>query len=207
MTDHSSNTSKMTTTSLQERFITNNIDDTFFNNDDFNDIGNRDYTSAGYGGYRGGYRGPGVYRGHLSHQRPIVIIQPPRVSQEVEDPFLEGLTSLLPLAYLLPLALLLSPTTTVGRRRRREADATDVDDDDVPLPEVLVSQCAERLSCVSRDLTSRLTRVERNLATRLASLLLDNKHVPPQRRQRIQSAGLWAGKYPGHCSAFNCRLP
>ena len=64
-----------------------------------------------------------------------MIIQPPRVSQEVEDPFITGLTSLLPLAYLLPLALLAtarvaSPNTLVGgrRRRRREADnkAADV---------------------------------------------------------------------------------
>ena len=187
-------------TSLQERFISNNIDDTFFNNDDFNDIGNRDYTSAGYGGYRG----PGVYRGHLPHQRPIVIIQPPRVSQELEDPFLEGLTSLLPLAYLLPLALLLSPTTTIGRRRREAA--ADYEDADFPLAEMLVSQCAERLSCVSRDLTSPLTRLERNLATRLAGILLNHKDVPPERRQRIQRAGLRAGLYPGHCSAFNCRL-
>ena len=30
---------------LQRWFITNNIDDTFFNNDDFDDIGNPDYSS------------------------------------------------------------------------------------------------------------------------------------------------------------------
>ena len=52
MTDQgeaSENTINMNS-SVQERFTTNNIDDTFFNNDDFYDIGNRDYTSPGYGG-------------------------------------------------------------------------------------------------------------------------------------------------------------
>ena len=195
--------------SLQERFITNNIEDTFFNNDDFTDIGNRDYTRAGGGygrGYRGGYRGPGFHRGHLPYQRPIVIIQPARISQEMEDPLIEGLTSLLPLAYLVPLTLLAtarlaSPSSTLGRRRRREADQAEV-----PLAAVLMSLCAERLSCVASDVTIPLNTMERNLATRLAGILLNHKDVPAERRQRIERAGLWAGLYPGHCSAFNCRL-
>ena len=190
--------------SLQERFITSNIEDTFLNNDDFTDIGNRDYTSAG----GGGYRGRGFYRGHLpyQYQRPIVIIQPARGSQEFEDPLIEGLTSLLPLAYLVPLTLLAtarlaSPSSTLGRRRRRETGQAEV-----PLAAVLMSHCAERLSCVSSDLTTPLNTMERNLATRLAGILLNHKDVPPERRQRIERAGLWAGLYPGHCSAFNCRL-
>ena len=68
----------------------------------------------GYGDVRGGYRG---------HQRPILIIQPP--TQPPADPLLQGLTSLIPLAYLLPLALLAAssanPTTTVVGRKKRSA--------------------------------------------------------------------------------------
>ena len=105
---------------LQERFITNNIDDTFFTNDDFLNIGNRDYTSGGGHGGRGSYNGyGGGYRGRIPHHRPIVIIQPPAVTQAAEDTFLDGLTSLLPLAYLLPLAL---PDHCGGEEEEEEGD-------------------------------------------------------------------------------------
>ena len=190
---------------IQERFITNTIEDTFYNNDDFLNIGNRDYTSGGggngggYGG-GGGYNSGGGYRGRIPHHRPIVIIQPPAATQgTADDSLLDGLTSLLPLAYLLPLALLVtagaSPTTVVGRRRREAED------------HLLVSQCPERLSCVSQDPAARLSPIERDLARRLSRLLSDNKEISQARKRKINIAALWGRTYPGHCLTFKCRVP
>ena len=179
---------------LQERFISTNIEDNLFINDDF---GNRDYTSGGGHGGRGYYNGyGGGYRGRIPPHRPIVIIQPPAVSQAAEDPLLEGLTSLLPLAYLLPLALLATagPTTVVGRRRR-EAGAR-----------LVVSQCPERLSCVSQDPAAQLTTMERNLARRLSRLLVENDEVSQDRKQKMDIAAFLGRTYPGHCLAFKCRV-
>ena len=110
---------------LQERYLQAS-DSGYYGNNYANEDGagydNRDYDTRYGGGYGGGYAGG--YRGsHRGHQRPILIIQPP--SQPPVDPLLQGLTSLIPLAYLLPLALLaassVNPTTTVVGRKKRNA--------------------------------------------------------------------------------------
>ena len=62
------------------------------------------------------------------------------------------------------------------------------------------------MSCVSRDVTARLTSLERKAATSLAGLL-ENKLVPAERKLRLERAAVWAGKYPGTCTAFHCHLP
>ena len=108
---------------IQERYLQSG-DGGYYGNNYANEEGydNRDYDTRYGGGYSGGYAGGygGSYRGH---QRPILIIQPP--TQPPVDPLLQGLTSLIPLAYLLPLALLaassVNPTTTVVGRKKRSA--------------------------------------------------------------------------------------
>ena len=112
----------MTMSDIQQRFLsnTNYYQGNYNDYDSGYDYGGRDYNTQGHGS---GYGGQGHHAGYRGHGRPIVIIQPP--SQPQADPILEGLTSLIPLAYLLPLALLATaaaPTTTVvgnGRRKRQ----------------------------------------------------------------------------------------
>ena len=115
-------------TEIQQRFLSNSnyYQGNFNDYDSGYDYGGREYNTQGHGSGYGGYGGEGhraSYRGHVPHNRPILIIQPP--SQPQDDPLIEGLTSLIPLAYLLPLALLATaaaPTTTVvgnGRRKRQ----------------------------------------------------------------------------------------
>ena len=116
-------------TEVQQRFLSNSnyYQGSYNDYDSGYDYGGREYNTqqghdSGYGGY-GGKGHHATYRGHVPHNRPILIIQPP--SQPQTDPIIEGLTSLIPLAYLLPLALLATvgaPTTTVvgnGRRKRQ----------------------------------------------------------------------------------------
>ena len=104
---------------LQERYLQASDSGYYGNtyaNEDGSGYDNRDYDTR----YGGGYGYGSSFRGH---QRPILIIQSP--TQPPVDPLLQGLTSLIPLAYLLPLALLAAssanPTTTVVGRKKRSA--------------------------------------------------------------------------------------
>ena len=106
---------------LQERYlpVSSNSDGYYnnYNNDDLSGYDSRNYD----GGYGGGYNNVQGYGYGRQHQRPIVIIHPPAAGAQ-QDPLLQGLSSLLPLAYLLPLALLATaanPTTTVVGRKKR----------------------------------------------------------------------------------------
>ena len=111
---------------IQDRFISNDYDGYNnynyggYNTDDISGYVNRDY-EGGYGGkhVQASYRG----QRYVPHHRPILIIQPPSQTQPQTDPLLDSLASLVPLAYLLPLALLAaaSPSTTVvGGRKKRQ---------------------------------------------------------------------------------------
>ena len=213
---------------IQQRFLsnTNYYQGNYNDYDSGYDYGGRDYNTQGHGF---GYGGQGHHAAYRGHSRPIVIIQPP--SQPQADPLLEGLTSLLPLAYLLPLALLATaaaPTTTVvgnGRRKRQvhgnNGPFENQDDysvsgfDNYPTEDmpwmssisrlVLAYECPERLACVAASPgTNNLTSGARSTARQLVTTILNTGLVTGERRGKVIRAGSIGRLWPQHCMMYKC---
>ena len=219
----------MTISEIQQRFLsnTNYYQGNYNDFDSGYDYGGRDYNTQGHGS---GYGGQGHHAAYRGHSRPIVIIQPP--SQPQADPLIEGLTSLIPLAYLLPLALLATaaaPTTTVvgnGRKKRQVHGINgayekktkmiySVSDLDNPTEDspwmssisrlVLAYECPERLACVaaSPGLTN-LTSGARSTARQLVTTILNTGLVTWERRGKVIRAGNIGRLWPQHCMMYKC---
>ena len=224
---------------IQDRFISNDLDGYGnynyggYNNDDVSSYSTRDYD----GGYGGNHVQQAGYRGHryVPHHRPILIIQPPAQSQPQQDPLLDSLTSLIPLAYLLPLALLAaaSPSTTVvGGRKKRHVAGINVMSfkyfikifDGIPdnyeqindkwrlvLSRLtLTSQCPERLACLGSNTLGHVMEDKStwgHVAWYLINSLLTKVTMSSQRTNSITSAGKLGQIFPKqYCLRFKCDL-